>query len=68
MTEVRFLLHAADRNVIDDLPADVARTLALTRLREAAAEGAFDLALLADKRNPRLDGAAQDQPELPATC
>ena len=29
------------------------RALALTRLREAAADGAFDLALLADKQNYR---------------
>ena len=29
------------------------RALALTRLREAASDGAFDLALLADKRNYR---------------
>ncbi|WP_199545730.1 type II toxin-antitoxin system VapB family antitoxin [Streptomyces sp. N35] len=29
------------------------RALALTRLREAAAEGAFDLELLGDKRNYR---------------
>ena len=29
------------------------RALALTRLREATAEGAFDLALLADKGNYR---------------
>ena len=37
----------------DDLVADVARALALTRLREAAADGAFDLTLLADKGNYR---------------
>jgi hypothetical protein len=29
------------------------RALALTRLREATSDGAFDLALLADKRNYR---------------
>jgi Transcription regulator of the Arc/MetJ class len=29
------------------------RALALTRLREAAAEGAFDLEIFADKRNYR---------------
>ena len=29
------------------------RALALTRLRDAAAEGAFDLALLQDKQNYR---------------
>ena len=29
------------------------RAVALTRLREAAADGAFDLALLADKKNYR---------------
>ena len=32
------------------------RAVALTRLREAAADGAFDLALLADKDNYRGDG------------
>jgi Arc/MetJ family transcription regulator len=40
-------VNAALREVLENRR----RALALTRLREAAKEGAFDLALLADKRN-----------------
>ncbi len=42
-------VNAALREVLESRR----RALALTKLREATADGAFDLALLADKRNYR---------------
>ena len=42
-------VNAALREVLDNRR----RALALTKLREATADGAFDLALLADKANYR---------------
>jgi Arc/MetJ family transcription regulator len=42
-------VNAALREVLENRR----RALALTKLREATADGAFDLALLADKRNYR---------------
>jgi len=42
-------VNAALREVL----ANRRRAVALTRLREAAGDGAFDLSLLADKRNYR---------------
>lgn len=42
-------VNAALREVL----ANRRRALALTRLRDSATEGAFDLALLADKQNYR---------------
>jgi hypothetical protein len=43
------------------------RALALTRLRAAAAEGAFDLELFEDKSNYRLVAATADSPTWPAS-
>jgi Arc/MetJ family transcription regulator len=42
-------VNAALRDVLENRR----RALALTRLRDAASDGAFDLALLQDKRNYR---------------
>lgn len=42
-------VNAALREVLENRR----RAMALTRLRDAASEGAFDLALLQDKRNYR---------------
>ena len=42
-------VNAALREVLENRR----RALALTKLRQATADGAFDLALLADKRNYR---------------